>query len=262
MSAVNLKPFTELSIETECPICYEQMTAGLEHQVNQTWCRFHAECITQWLHNRTITTPNCPICFQKVTHIDGKPFVYELYCYEEAAVQDAVRNGQTEEVRRLLTNRKFSRIFVDLYLGDTVARAAARGNTEIIRLLLARDTISEESRGYSVCEAAYGNHVETVRFLLEGHSISRKLRGWAVYVSAERGHRDPISLLLDGQTISTVDKLSAAWQGIRNGHIGIARLLLAPAEITQAAKGAITAASLAAIAGYMYYAQNPRENLH
>ena len=143
----------------------------------------------------------------------------------------ACRNGDVEEVRRLLADPRVDPGYSN---NEAIREACARGHVEVVRLLLADRRVDPTDYYNDTMRLACENgHADVVRLLLiDSRADPGDNDNSAVRQACSRGHVDVVRLLLaDPRVNPAAFHNDAIRRASENGHVEVVRLLLADGRI-------------------------------
>ena len=115
---------------------------------------------------------------------------------EAGQLFQAVRGGNIDSVRTLITNRTIS----TLNLGQALQIAASRGNQAIVQLLLSGNRILSYDLNQSFFNAAQSGHEDVIRALLDTRRIPEIEIQREIHFAVDDGHEAIVRILLPSVT--------------------------------------------------------------
>ena len=154
-----------------------------------------------------------------------------------------VEAGQSEKAReqyqalKTIDPEAAEYLLGDIQTFSPLIRAAERGRTEVVKLLLEKGAdvnVKQIGTGATaLIMASQGGHTEVVKLLLEkGADVNAKDNNGitALLIASSKGRTEVVKLLLgkgaDVNVKTTNDGTTAMWQASQNGHTEVVKLLL------------------------------------
>ena len=139
----------------------------------------------------------------------------------------AAARGENQMLRVMLVRERLSSDEAE----DAIDGAIAGNHLSSVKLLLDHASLSEDSRGYLVKNIAReSKNLELLNLLLSDGSISEKHRGKAVLLSSRRNLNEFVRSLLDHGPISDEKRGDAIQAAVKNNNVALHDLLVLPDE--------------------------------